>query len=128
MRTPATCYPELSMPLWRWSLALLLVCGFGIFAIDTQQVNSSHYPDQTHFITTADIPLAYSENLTTAKRPHQKPGKDEEGKQFWAETLVKQAHNLLFSLIYPLSAFPENTLLSHTVSHQPRNPRAPPLV
>ena len=115
------------MSLWRWSLALLLVCGFGVLANVQYPAAIAEQSGQSSFVTALDVPLAYNQHLSTVKRPnsHQK---DEDNPRPWGLMLTQLPQRLVVHLAYRLPAAPAFDQSLNPVIQQPLVPRAPPLV
>ena len=123
----SSLHSRFSIPLWRWSLALLLVCGFGLTANSQYPVAVDEQHGHANLVATLDVPLAYSQHLALAKRPNSTQ-KDEDGPQPWGLLLVELPHHAVANLVYRLPALPEFHPSLSSVVQQPRIPRAPPLV
>ena len=120
-------HSRLSIPLWQWSLALLLVCGFGLTANSQYPAAVDEQSGHADVVATLDVPLAYSQHLALAKRPNSTQ-KDEDSPQPWGLLLVELPHHVVAHLVYRLPGLPEFHPALHSLVEQPRNPRAPPLV
>lgn len=122
----STSQTQLFAPVWRWSLALLLVCGFGLLAAVQYPAAVADRVGQTGFVTAFDVPLAYHQHISPAKRSNSSQ-KDEDNPQQWGMQSVEIPQRAAAQQIYRLPAFPEFPPSLNTIVQQPLIPRAPPL-
>jgi hypothetical protein len=122
---------RLSTPLWRWSMALLLVCGFGLLAGIPQSIPQGDSSNQLHFDADTSIPLlAHNDGPTKLKRPtsHETQTTGDESNQAWYVAVINQAHHTLAQRVDRTYHAPEANHLARAATQQPITPRAPPFV
>jgi len=125
VQTPSPTLPRIA-PLWRWSLALLLVCGFAQLALATPPTETADGRLEQHPITggSAWVLAAQPESFTrSAGNPEGDNPKPIDSTLALAAGLFKLAPNSLIQRGY-LSR--QVHLLPSLANTAPCSPRAPP--